>query len=87
MTNLVVPTFLWFGVPEHEISAVLISPEKRVTVTGSVNGQICLWDFDPSGVRPTSLHLIHAIVFLEFLVFLTNSLGSFELIHSFSILD
>eukprot|EP01125_Pyxidicula_operculata_P017167 TRINITY_DN5990_c0_g1_i2.p1 TRINITY_DN5990_c0_g1~~TRINITY_DN5990_c0_g1_i2.p1 ORF type:complete len:1203 (+),score=204.53 TRINITY_DN5990_c0_g1_i2:24-3632(+) len=44
MTNLVVPTFVWYGPPEHYISSILYLPEKSLVITGCLNGHVCIWD-------------------------------------------
>lgn len=55
--NLVVPLVMWGReAPTHDISCVLFTRDVRTIVTGSRDGQICVWDFEPptlkvSGVR------------------------------------
>ena len=78
MTNLVVPAFVWYGVPEHELSAVLCVPEKAMVVTGSHDGQVCIWHlatapeakarstFNPTRHRSrVSTPLTHGVAFSE----------------------
>ena len=46
--HLVVPIMLWGETaPSHCISAIQISHDHRTLVTGSHDGQLCVWMMDP----------------------------------------
>jgi len=46
--HLVVPIMLWGETaPSHCISSILISHDHRTLVTGSHDGQLCVWTMDP----------------------------------------
>ena len=50
--HLVVPVMLWGGTaPSHCISAIQISHDHRTLVTGSHDGQLCVWVMDPNTYR------------------------------------
>ncbi|XP_069954454.1 WD repeat-containing protein 7 isoform X5 [Cherax quadricarinatus] len=52
--NLVVPLIMWGReAPTHDISCVLFTRSCRTIVTGSRDGQICVWDFDPPTLKLT----------------------------------
>ena len=47
--HLVVPVMLWGETaPSHCISAIQISHDHRTLVTGSHDGQLCVWVMDPN---------------------------------------
>lgn len=37
--------------PTHDISCVLLTRDVKTVVTGSRDGQICVWDFDPPNLK------------------------------------
>ncbi|KAK4313733.1 hypothetical protein Pmani_014954 [Petrolisthes manimaculis] len=39
--------------PTHDISCILLTPDVHSVVTGSRDGQICVWDFDPPNLKLT----------------------------------
>ncbi|XP_071522768.1 WD repeat-containing protein 7 isoform X4 [Panulirus ornatus] len=52
--NLVVPLVMWGReAPTHDISCILLTHDVRIVVTGSRDGQICVWDFDPPSLKLT----------------------------------
>ncbi|CAL4059561.1 unnamed protein product [Meganyctiphanes norvegica] len=52
--NLVVPLVMWGReAPTHDISCVLLTRDVKTIVTGSRDGQICIWDFDPPTLKLT----------------------------------
>lgn len=45
--NLVIPVVLWGKQPpSHTISALALSFDRKTILTGSSEGQICLWEYD-----------------------------------------
>ncbi|XP_065568278.1 WD repeat-containing protein 7-like isoform X2 [Artemia franciscana] len=60
--SVVVPLVLWGkSSPTHSISSILVSRNHSTIVTGTSQGQICLWDFDLSSLesKPKCLMLGH----------------------------
>ncbi|XP_042231958.1 WD repeat-containing protein 7-like isoform X8 [Homarus americanus] len=52
--NLVVPLVMWGReAPTHDISCVLFTHDCHTVVTGSRDGQMCVWDFDPPTLKLT----------------------------------
>ncbi|KAG7176577.1 WD repeat-containing protein 7-like [Homarus americanus] len=50
--NLVVPLVMWGReAPTHDISCVLFTHDCHTVVTGSRDGQMCVWDFDPPTLK------------------------------------
>ncbi|KAH8244751.1 hypothetical protein KR038_007637 [Drosophila bunnanda] len=50
--NLVVPVVLWGPTaPTHCISSVFLSDDQLTLVTGCYDGQICLWQVEPSTLK------------------------------------
>lgn len=44
-SSIVVPMVLWGQhAPTHCISAILMTPDTEIVVTGCNDGQICIWD-------------------------------------------
>ncbi|GAV02423.1 hypothetical protein RvY_12991-2 [Ramazzottius varieornatus] len=61
-STLVVPIVLWGNkCPTHCISSILLSPNQNSAVTGSYDGQICLWHFRDGVFKatPTMLFVGH----------------------------
>ncbi|XP_042885895.1 WD repeat-containing protein 7-like isoform X3 [Penaeus japonicus] len=57
--NLVVPLVMWGReAPTHDISCVLFTRDVRTIVTGSRDGQICVWDFEPPTLKLTPRSLL-----------------------------
>lgn len=40
-----IPAALWCGIPTHNITCLLTSPDGKSVFTGSDTGEICIWDF------------------------------------------
>ncbi|XP_064096982.1 WD repeat-containing protein 7-like isoform X3 [Macrobrachium nipponense] len=52
--NLVVPLVMWGReAPTHDISCVLLTQDVQTIITGSRDGQICVWDFEPPKLKLT----------------------------------
>jgi len=74
--HLVVPVMLWGETaPSHCISAIQISHDHRTLVTGSHDGQLCVWVMDPNTFKavPRCLLLGHTAS-VQCLVSATNTL-------------
>ncbi|XP_076033939.1 WD repeat-containing protein Rbcn-3B isoform X3 [Oratosquilla oratoria] len=57
--NLVVPVVLWGReAPTHDICSVLLTRDVKTVVTGTRDGQICIWDFDPPSLKLTARCLL-----------------------------
>lgn len=57
--NLVVPLVLWGRhPPTHIITSVLVLPDDNVVVSGSADGQICIWDQENNEVGQKVRNLI-----------------------------
>lgn len=41
-----IPAALWCGIPSHNITCILTSPDGKSVFTGSDTGEICIWDFN-----------------------------------------
>ncbi|XP_055328610.1 WD repeat-containing protein 7-like isoform X2 [Paramacrobiotus metropolitanus] len=53
-SSLAVPIILWGNrCPTHCISSILISPQQDVCVTGSHDGQMCLWNLKSNTFKAT----------------------------------
>ncbi|XP_055913276.1 WD repeat-containing protein 7 [Eupeodes corollae] len=53
-TNLVVPVVLWGPTaPTHCVSSVYLSDDQTILVTGCYDGQICLWQVEPTTMKMT----------------------------------
>lgn len=49
MSSMVVPVALWGPEPPtHHISCIIVTPDQNTIVTGTPDGQICLWDLRTS---------------------------------------
>ena len=49
-SNLIVPLVLWGkNRPSHTITSATFSLNQKTLLTGSAEGQICLWELDGSG--------------------------------------
>lgn len=50
--NLAVPLVMWGREPPtHDISCLLLTRDVKTIITGSRDGQICIWDFEPPKLR------------------------------------
>lgn len=51
-------------VPSHVISAILISHDHSLIVTGSVNGQLCVWEVEAESYKVLKLEFFKLKVYL-----------------------
>ena len=50
--SLSIPVVLWGRTPpSHDISCILVTKEVKTVVSGSRDGHICVWDFDPPKLK------------------------------------
>ena len=50
--NLAVPLVMWGKeAPTHDISCILLTKDVQTIITGSRDGQICVWDFEPPKLK------------------------------------
>lgn len=55
--HLVVPVVLWGSKsPSHTITAVAVSNDLKTVLTGSAEGQLCLWEFISDSEVSSILH-------------------------------
>lgn len=54
--NLAVPLVMWGREPPtHDISCIHLTRDVKTIITGSRDGQICIWDFEPPKLKVSKL--------------------------------